>query len=290
MALRADNMLLRRYVEKAMVDLPALPTVVMQVVQATEKETATTSEIESMLMADAAITTKLLKVVNSAYFGLPRQIVNVNQTIAILGMHQVRNLVMSIGVLNALNSPSPRILETQKAFWQHSFASATCAESIAKAKGLPKKDIETIFIGGLLHDVGRLFLFTLFNLPYMEVLKESINRGEHLESVEARILGVTHAQLGGILAEKWNFPEGLIEMISQHDIIPDGTVPKDGVFCAHIADAIANELAPKEIVGTPSPVDAKARLWLGFNEDQYEGLKQKTAEQVELAKDMLGVM
>jgi HD-like signal output (HDOD) protein len=197
---------------------------------------------------------------------------------------------MSIGVLNALNSPSPRILETQKAFWQHSFASATCAESIAKAKGLPKKDIETIFIGGLLHDVGRLFLFTLFNLPYMEVLKESINRGEHLESVEARILGVTHAQLGGILAEKWNFPEGLIEMISQHDIIPDGTVPKDGVFCAHIADAIANELAPKEIVGTPSPVDAKARLWLGFNEDQYEGLKQKTAEQVALAKDMLGVM
>jgi HD-like signal output (HDOD) protein len=290
MALRADNMLLRRYVEKAMVDLPALPTVVLQVVQATEKETATTTEIESMLMADAAITTKLLKVVNSAYFGLPRQIVNVNQTIAILGMHQVRNLVMSIGVLNSLSSPSPRIMETQKAFWQHSFASATCAEAIAKAKGFPKKDIEMIFIGGLLHDVGRLFLFTLFNLPYQEVLKESIARNEPLESVEQRILGVTHAQLGGILGEKWNFPEPLIEMIQGHDRIPDGTVVKDGVYCSHIADAIANELAPKEIVGTPSPVDAKARLWLGFREDQYQQLKDKTAEQVALAREMLGVI
>lgn len=290
MALRADNMLLRRYVEKAMVDLPALPTVVLQVVQATEKDTASTSEIESMLMADAAITTKLLKVVNSAYFGLPRQIVNVNQTIAILGMHQVRNLVMSIGVLNALSSPSPRIMETQKAFWQHSFASATCAESIAKTKGLPKKDIESVFIGGLLHDVGRLFLFTLFNLPYQEVLKESIARKETLESVESRILGVTHAQLGGILGEKWNFPQPLIDMIQGHDHIPDSGKVDDAVYCTHIADAIANELAPPEIVGTPSPVDAKARIWLGISDEEFEGLKQRTAEQVALAREMLGVM
>lgn len=290
MALRSENMLLRRYVEKAMVDLPALPTVVLQVVQATEKDTATTTEIEGMLTADAAITTKLLKVVNSAYFGLPRQIVNVNQTIAILGMHQVRNLVMSIGVLNALSSPSPRILEIQKAFWQHSFASATCAESIAKSKGLPRKDIESIFIGGLLHDVGRLFLFTLFNLPYQEVLKESINRKEAIESVESRILGVTHAQLGGILAEKWNFPQPLIEMIQGHDLIPEiGNVP-DAVYCTHIADAIANELAPGDIVGIPSPPSPKAMAWLGFSDDDFAQLKQRTSDQVELAREMLGVM
>ncbi len=289
MALRSENFLLRRYVEKAMVDLPALPTVVMQVVQATEKDTATTTEIEGLLSADAAITTKLLKVVNSAYFGLPRQIVNVNQTIAILGMHQVRNLVMSIGVLNALNSPSPRVVEVQKAFWQHSFASASCAEAIAKAKGLPKKDMEMIFVGGLLHDVGRLFLFTLFNLPYQEVLKESVARNEPLGSVEARILGTTHGELGGILGEKWNFPEPLIDMIRYHDALPAGPVA-EGVFCAHIADAIANELAPKEVVGTSAPADPRALEWLAFSPDQWKELQTKTEEQVALAKDMLGVM
>ncbi len=288
MALRSENLLLRRYVEKAMVDLPALPTVVLQVVSATEKDTATTTEIESMLVADAAITTKLLKVVNSAYFGLPRQIVNVNQTIAILGMQQVRNLVMSIGVLNALSSPSPRIVEIQKAFWQHSFASATCAETIAKAKNLPKKDVEMIFIAGLLHDVGRLFLFTLFNLPYQEVLKESVNRSEPVESVEERILGVTHAQLGGILGEKWNFPETLVGLIQSHDKIFEGA--SDAHYCVHIADAIANELAPTEIVGVPSPVDPRALEWLGFDIEEFDRLKSKTAEQVDLAKEMLGVL
>ncbi|MDK3158844.1 HDOD domain-containing protein [Kamptonema cortianum] len=289
MALRSENFLLRRYIEKAMVDLPALPTVVMQVVQATEKETATTTEIEDLLVADAAITTKLLKVVNSAYFGLPRQIVNVNQTIAILGMHQVRNLVMSIGVLSAFNSPSPRIIEVQKQFWQQAFAAASCAENIGKHKGLGKKDLETIFVGSLLHDVGKLFLFTLFNLPYQEVLKESVNRREPVESVEQRVLGTTHAELGGILAERWNFPEILIEMIRFHHEPPE-IGASDAIFCAHVADAVANELAPVEFNGVPSTLDSRAKAWLGYNAEQWEKLKSDTAKQVELAKEMLGVM
>lgn len=272
-----------------MVDLPALPTVVMQVVQATEKEDATTTQIEDLLSSDAAITTKLLKVVNSAYFGLPRQIVNINQAIAILGMHQVRNLVMSIGVLNALSSPSPRIVEVQKQFWQQSFASASCAEQIAQAKGLPKKDMEMIFIGGLLHDVGQLFLFTLFNLPYQEVLKESVAKSESLSSVEQRILGTTHAELGGVLAEKWNFPDRLIEMIRLHDPVPE-TCSSEGVFCAHLADQVANMISDRTAVGIPGPASDRAWAWLGFDSAQIEDLKSKTAHQVDLAKEMLGML
>lgn len=289
MALRSENFLLRRYVEKAMVDLPALPTVVMQIVQATEKETASTTEIEELLTSDVAITTKLLKVVNSAYFGLPRQIVNINQAIAILGMHQVKNLVLSIGVLNAMSSPSPRIVEIQKQFWQQSFAAASCAESIAKSKGLPKKDMEMIFVGGLLHDVGRLFLFTLFNLPYQEVLKESLLKREPLGQVEQRILGTTHAELGGILAEKWNFPDQLIDMIRNHDILPAEDV-SDGVFCAHIAGHIANELGNPDAMGTNLEIDSRAKSWLGFSDEQLTQLKSQTAEQVALAKELLGVL
>ncbi len=289
MAVRNENFLLRRYLDRAMVDLPAMPTVVMQVVQATEKETATTSEIETILGADAAITTKLLKVVNSAYFGLPRQIVNVNQTIAILGMQQVRNLVMSIGVLNALNSPSPRIMEIQKQFWKSSFAAASCAEYVAKAKHLPKKDIETVFIGGLLHDVGRLFLLTLFNMPYTEVLNESVARNEPVTSVEKRILGVDHAELGGVLAERWNFPEMITMMIRHHSSLP-AEKPWEGVYCAHIADMVANGLSPQEHIGIGTTLDPRASEWLGFDGAQMEELVSHTAQQVELASQMLGLM
>lgn len=289
MALRQENFLLRRYVEKAMVDLPALPTVVMQVVQATEKDTASTAEIEELLQADAAITTKLLKVVNSAYFGLPRQIVNVNQTIAILGMHQVRNLVMSIGVLNALSSPSPRILEIQKAFWQNSFAAASSAEFIGKQRGLSKKDTELTFIGGLLHDIGRLFLFTLFNLPYQEVLKESLAKTEPISHVEQRILGITHAELGGVLADKWNFPPVLADIIRGHDPLPQGPT-SDTVMCVHIADSLADELSTNEAMGVSAGLDPRAIEWSQFGENQWNELRQRTADQVNNAKDLLGML
>jgi HD-like signal output (HDOD) protein len=289
MALRSENLLLRRYIDKAMVDLPAMPGVVLQVVQATEREEVSSAEVERLLSADPAITTKLLKVVNSAYFGLPRQITNISQTITILGMHQVRNLVMSIGVLNIMNSSSPRLMETQKEFWMHSFASATCAELIARAKGLPKKDTEAVFVSGLLHDIGRLFLLTMFNLPYKDVISQSLRSGEPIDSVEERILGATHAELGGLLAEKWNFPVQLVTLIRHHTTLPANEV-EPMLYCVNLADAIANSVASPEIVGVYKPADPRSRAWLGANDKQFDELRYITGASVQKARELFGVL
>ncbi|MBS1708726.1 MAG: HDOD domain-containing protein [Armatimonadetes bacterium] len=289
MALRSENFLLRRYIEKAMVDLPALPGVVLQVVQATENENVSTAEIEKHLSLDTAITTKLLKVVNSAYFGLPRQIVNVNQTIAILGLHQVRNLVLSIGVLNILTSSSPRVIETQKAYWQNSFAAASCAEMLAKKKSLERKDVETVFVSGLLRDVGRLFLFTLFTLPYQEVLGASIKNEEPISETETRILGFTHAELGATLAEKWNFPQILVDAIRDHDRIPEGNVSPT-TACIHVADHLAGELSDPAFVGVIDQIDPRALRLLGIAPADLDSLRESTVEQVAKAKELVGLL
>ena len=103
-----SNGLLQAYIDKAMVDIPSLPTVIVEVVDAIEREGVSSRQIEDIVALDSAITMKLLKVVNSAYFGLPRQISSISQAISFLGLQQVRNLVLSIGVLNALRSDSPR--------------------------------------------------------------------------------------------------------------------------------------------------------------------------------------
>lgn len=289
MALRSENLLLRRYIEKAMVDLPAMPGVVLQVVQATEREEVSSAEVERLLSADPAITTKLLKVVNSAYFGLPRQITNISQTITILGMHQVRNLVMSIGVLNIMSSSSPRLVETQKEFWMHSFASASCADLIAKAKNLPRKDAETVFVAGLLHDVGRLFLLTMFNLPYKDVVSQSLRGAEPVDQVEERILGASHAELGGLLAEKWNFPPQLVGLIRHHATLPQGEI-EPTLHCIHLADAIANSVSSPEIVGVFRPADPRSRQWLGANDKQFDELRFVTGAAVQKARELFGVL
>jgi len=290
MALRSENFLLQRYIEKAMVDLPALPTVIVQVLQATDKETVTTTEVEGLLSTDAAITTKLLKVVNSAYFGLPRQVSGIGQAIAILGMHQVRNLVLSVGVLNALSSPNPRVLDVQKSFWEQSFAAGTCAQVLAKRKGLTGRDVDLAFIGGLLHDVGRLFLFTLFNQPYQQVMTESARLNEPLIETEARILGTTHAELGGVLSEKWNFPMVLSDLIRWHET-PDSVTDDEAkakVYAVHIADRLTAENdANCPAHGEWSPA---AMAWLDATPEQLDELRGEIVGYVTKAKELLGIL
>jgi len=272
-----------------MVDLPALPNVVMLVLSATERENVNNAELEKLISADQAILTKLLKVVNSAYFGLPRQISNISQAITILGLHQVRNLVLSIGVLNALASPSSRIQEFQRKFWQHSFTSASAARSLANQRRLKTPEVELAFVGGMLHDIGRLFLFTLFNLPYQDVIRESNRKDEPVLEVEHRVLGTTHAELGGALAERWNFPVPLVDIIREHET-PAAGKESPVLYCVHVADRIADQVAGSDIVGKTSPVDPKVVEWLGMDEDQYAALVAEAKEQVEIAATMIGVM
>lgn len=294
MALRAENQredsfLLRRYIEKAMADLPAIPNIAMQVVQATDRENVTTAELEDLVSKDAAIATKLLKVVNSAYFGLPRQITNISHAVAILGLQQVRNLVMSLGVLNTLTSKNPRIAEIQKIYWRQSFAAATGAEWLASRAKLTKNEIDAIFVGGLLHDVGRLFLLTMFNLPYMEVLKDSIRKQMPIWKSEYRILGTTHSELGAALAEKWNFPPDLVRVIRNHNGPFDEADPTPE-FCVHIAGALASQVMGDAIGGVPEAVMPEAAEWANLTDSEAESLKLLMMDTVESAKEMLGIL
>lgn len=289
MALEDHSRLMQAYVEKAMVDLPALPTVIIQVVKATEKETVSTHEIEELISTDAAISTKLLKVVNSAYFGMPKQVFSINQAIAILGMHQVRNLVLSIGVLNALTTESARTEDMQKCFWERSFGTASCAQMIGRMKRLPAKEQELLFVAGLLHDIGMLFLLTQFTSPYLEVLKASHASKEPLVIVEQRALHTNHAKLGGMLAEKWNFPDDLGELIARHEstLAPD-EYPSGA--CLSIADRLVCSTHHSGSCGYSDGISQDEAAWLGLDQDEVKNLEDEVTIQINHAKELLGMI
>ena len=289
MAHSCENLLLRRYIDKAMVDLPSLPNVVVEILDATNSEGASTGQIEKLVSMDQAIVTKLLKVVNSAYFGLPRQVTDVKQVISILGLHQVRNLVLSIGVLNALESPNPRVAAIQSQLWQEAFGSAKIADMIAEQKRLEKGVRDHVYIGGLLHDIGRLFLFTLFRSPYEQVIMESLDRDEPLTVTERRVLGTTHAELGGVLADRWNFPTELIEMIRDHDQPVDRSLPPN-VICVSIADKLVSAVVENEIEGISACLDEGSRIWLGLESAQIESLGYSASEQIKQASEVMGLL
>lgn len=284
MSARSENFLLRRYIEKAMVDLPAMPTTVMRVVRAIEGGEASAAQIEKIITADAAITSKVLKTVNSPYFGMPRTISSVNQAIQILGLNQLRNVTLSIGVLNALNTTSPRIQALQQQCWEQSFASASAAHRIAVKKGLAKPQQEAVLIGGLLHDIGQLFLLTLFNIPYTEVQTRSKKQVAPLHEVERQVLGTTHANLGASLAERWSFPADLVEMIRDHDGDPTAETLNPTVACVHLADRIVNRIIEPESAEEIYPLDPRFAEWLNLSDAELTEIVEATMKDMEQAK------
>ena len=284
-----SNRLLQAYIDKAMVDIPSLPTVIVQVVEAIEREGVSSHQIEEIVALDSAITVKLLKVVNSAYFGLPQQISSISQAISFLGLQQVRNLVLSIGVLNALRSDSPRVIKLQKEFWEKSFGTAACARHIAARKGMPAKARDLVFVAGLLHDIGQLFLITFFTSPYLEVLKHSQDSSEPLIEIELRVLRVTHAEIGGVLAEKWNFPIALQEVIANHEE-PKRPTDEPIIACIHCADRLVGNTVESAISSCGGELSQDMVDWLNLTDEEKDDIKAEVETQILKAKELLGMI
>lgn len=273
-----------RALSRAMVDLPALPTVVMQVMRAAEDETVTTSEIEGYLLGDAALCIKLLKVVNSAYFGLPRQVTSIGQAIGILGMARVRSLVLTVGVLNALSNPNPQTAKLRSEFWRWSFTAAAAGQSCAKKMGLDSRNQELAFVGALLSDIGRLFLLSLFPQQYEQTLIEAIDSQRPLVEVEQRVLGMDHATLGDQLSQKWGFPVKLSEAMRTHEY-PEGE--NHVAWCAHAGDRLAAAVTNPDCAEVVWPWDANVKSWLSaelYGETALAELRAKLAESEALLK------
>ncbi|MGE0001846.1 MAG: HDOD domain-containing protein [Fimbriimonadaceae bacterium] len=267
-----------RALSKAMVDLPALPTVVLQVMKAADKEDTTTSEIEGYILGDTALCIKLLKVVNSAYFGLPRQVTSIGQAIGILGLARVRSLVLTVGVLSALSNPNPKSAKLRTDFWKWSLTAAAAGQACAKQMGLDPRAQENAFIGALLSDLGRLFLLSLYPAQYEQTLIEAMHNQRPLYEVEQRILGMDHGTLGDQLSQKWGFPVNLSEVVRTHEF-PEGE--NLVAYCAHAGDRLAAIVTNPDCADHVWPWDAKVKAWLSaevYSDSALESLRLKLAE------------
>lgn len=289
MTLSVDNRFLRKTIERSLKDLPPLPEVVARVLMETESPNATAAQVERLIGSDQALAAKVLRVVNSAYYGLSGQVTSLGQAVVILGMQQIRNLALSMAALSTFKPRTPRQQQTLQQFWMHSFGSAAAVQIIAKAKGLPTKDAETAFVGGLLHDIGRLFLFVNFTEIYDDLIRYAGQKDKSVDEAEIMFLGLTHAAVGEEMAKKWNMPPLLVQMIARHEG-PFDAQDDPRLFAVHMGDYLCHHLYFSPDAGCAEKADPTAMAWLEFSDEDVEALKQTIDEKVEEAVSLFGLL
>ena len=196
--------------------LPALDSVVVHVMNSVVEETSA-RDLAQIIEKDSSVTARILKVINSAYYGLSGHVSTVSHAVPLLGVQVVKNIVLTFSVRDVFSQSRKQGAEFQK-LWEHSFSTAVASRLLAGAANYP--DLEGALVAGLLHDIGVLVFMKNDPEEWREALAESQQGGASLCDVEARRFGITHAELGALLAEKWLLPEILVTPIRHHH---DGT-------------------------------------------------------------------
>lgn len=218
-------------------DLPALPSIVLDLIASFEREDIDVTALAEKMSRDQALAAKTLRLANSSFYGLPAKVRTVKQAIVVLGFDSARALAVASSVIEHFGaSRCPQV--DVASFWRHSIATALCAKILARHVRL---DQDHAFIAGLLHDIGRLVLASSFPHEYAQVLSCCASDEASLYAAELKVLGVDHQRAGQMLAEAWKFPPAIQRAIGQHHA-PASADLGDVPGLVHMANAIVQAL------------------------------------------------
>jgi putative nucleotidyltransferase with HDIG domain len=256
--------------------LPPMPAVVTDLLNTIEQPDVSATDIATKVARDQALAARTLRLANSSFFGLRQPVVTMRHAITVLGLRAVRTLIAAASVVGQLR-PSARTSFDLEAFWRHSVAAAVSAGLLARQV---RSDESAAFMGGLLHDVGRLVLVTCFPDRYAAVTAGGAYAGDVLEAEQAAF-GLDHVGVGVELARHWNFPAVIAEAIGCHHQPPrDGPLTLVDLVCA--ADAFARSMGFHDECGNPfGPLEAMRARRVGLSPEGCVGLLEQAREQVE---------
>lgn len=215
-------------------ELPSIPAAALKVIQETESVTATAASVARILVSDQALTARILRLANSAYYGLTRKVNHVSEAVVVLGMRTVKNLALVASSYPWLTKPVPGYELGSKDLWLHSIGVGIGAQLTAKLSRKCHDDMA--FTAGLLCDIGKLAMSVWFEEKTSKMLLAAQQKGMTFCEVERLLLGYDHAEVGAFLTENWNFPTQIVQAIRYHHS-PDQQETYDPLAdCVHVGD------------------------------------------------------
>lgn len=266
--------------------LPAISTVVAEVLKITSSPTTSAADLARAIAKDPVLSARALRIANSGYFSLQARVATIQQAVVVLGMDLVRACTLSAAVTQVLKPTRLVAGFGLEAYWHHCACVACTAEDIARTTVSEFR--QEAFTGGLLHDIGSLILACVVPDAYGVVLAEGRQTGRALRDVERRVFGIDHATLGAEAARRWQFPDVLVDMIAYHHSPAEAPAESAPLAAAvHIADAVAHGMGSAGCETAYAPrTDFKAwgllgGLRTGMQPGEAERCAQKLQHQAE---------
>ena len=235
---------------KKTTDLPTLPEVAIQLNQEWKKNSLTAKSLGKLISRDPSLSSKVLRLTNSAYYGLPGRVDTLDRAVTIIGFNAIISLALTASVFRVFESSTAKSIKL-KGLWLHSLGCAICAKTIAAFANHPKLISEKAFLAGIIHDIGHIVIAHAMPEALQEVKALMKDSDINLIDAENEVMGFNHQEAGGKLAEEWNFPVEYCTVIYHHHD-PSPKIPKDDstIIALHQAVGMGNLLAKELNLGT----------------------------------------
>lgn len=269
---------------------PGFSTTMAKIIELANDAKSHPDDFIQAISLDPILTAKILKLINSAYFGMPSEVLSIQRAVIMLGLNTIKNIALSSAISSALRIHNPNAPFTNEEFWEHNLACAVGSKLLAQSLGEDEKNWEEFFICGLLHDIGMVVFVELNPDEYKRIFQEMRNTPDlDLLEEEKKVFGFTHPEVGVIIAEKWKLPQILIQSVRDHHQ-PDFertdhlsmrlSVYISNIYCNHKKIGIKLE-------GYIIHVDPKVWDHFPLKEQEVQSVMEKLPELVEQAKVFL---
>jgi putative nucleotidyltransferase with HDIG domain len=216
-------------------EIPPFPQTIIKIMEITKNPDAGAKELEEEIIKDQGLTTKILQLANSAFYRGRRSIDTVRDAAVVLGFEAVRTMVLTTVIGKFMEKELPGYALEKEALWKQSQISAIMTKAVAKKVGYKK--IDQAYTAGLLRDIGKVILDQYVGSAYQEI-NTLVEKGYTFIEAEEQVIGFNHGQVGAKIAEKWNLPEELAEVIAIHHNPRAAVINPRLVYITHIADSL----------------------------------------------------
>jgi len=256
--------------------LPSISGVAIKVLELLDDPDSSAEEVQKILRLDPGLTANILKLTNSAYFGLPNKVGSVQQAVVMLGWKRLIRIVLSTCVNAVMDKPIPGYDLPPGELWRHSVAVSVTAEGLMKELNLGVDD--EIFTAALLHDLGKLVMWE-FVAEDLESIRLTAERGIPFQMAEREVLGTDHAEIGGMLMESWSFPPRFVDAVRWHHEPDSAENPSTLIDIVHVANVLCLMLGiGAGIEGLHYRPSAAVTKRLGLKPKQLEVVASQTLQ------------